>query len=86
MRLRTWLRKEVTVETHRLVLALPGGRGMPECTQCGPGTPMVTQAVAAVLAGVTVAAIHRAVADGTLHHRRTDGGELLVCLGAVSRG
>jgi hypothetical protein len=46
---------------------------------------MVSLAVAAVEAEVPLAAVHRGVAAGSVHHQWTEGGELLVCLPSMAR-
>jgi hypothetical protein len=85
MRRRIRLRAEVTVETRRIYLTAPGPQRAPECGDCGAGA-MVGLAVAATLTGLSGAALVAGAAGGTLHHRWTEDGELLVCLRSVSDG
>ncbi len=53
------------------------------CNFCGGQAVMVAPEEAALLAGVGVRAIYRAIEEGHIHFFESAGGAIVVCLGSV---
>ena len=53
------------------------------CNSCGAEAAMLAPEEAALLAGVGVRAIYRAIEEGRIHFLENASGALVVCLGSI---
>jgi hypothetical protein len=75
-------RTEVTFEKVTRAVSAVGTSSEATCSLCG-GAAMVAPEDAALLSGVGVRAIYRAVEEGRIHFLENVSGALVVCLGSI---
>ncbi len=76
-------RTEVTFEKVVRTVCAAGSSSPATCGFCGGGAAMVAPEEAALLSGVGVRAIYRAVEEGRIHFLENASGALVVCLGSI---
>ena len=82
--MKTKIRTEITVETHRvLLISRPAVSRTAWCPECGADIRVITPEEAATMIRVNARAIYRLVEADLLHFTEPPGGLLLICLNSL---
>ena len=77
-------RTEVTIEFDEVIVRRHQAIALGWCAACAEQVQMLTPAVAAAAAGVSIRTIYRRVEAGGLHFKEANDGVLLICGSSLS--